>query len=1280
MAIPYVEPFYVDPGFVDDEEGTPGGISPFPYASTPALEIGIHATDFREYRRGRYPGDWVSRWVNTGTEARVEGAHCDHHGRNVFQVLSSTVNGARCLHTWGVTDNDTGRGSIETVTLGRLAIAGSDTQSLRIHHRASGTGTAYNSYQVLVMSTSILLRKLVAGVATLLGTITKSTGYGSFVYVRFRSQGATHRVKVWQYGETEPATWDVFDGTEGATSITDATFSDGWHGVEGFWTDSTPEISFYSAATNGQTAPLEDYLPVPMDQWLVQSSLQLAMIARLEYYDPATDTVKEKWVGNLPMTTGPTDYPASVEIEPLLLLEGSAGTAISGDPIGDFQFSPGALSFHNIRRYNGDPGDLAVWRDYSFAGRPVEIRLGRYYATPSGAPPVSGPLLHTPLRHYEILNCFVSRDEIDVQGDRGTLQLSSDTRVLDERIPSTPNIGIATGVKTLTNTGYVSIPNHATYNSTSLLSFCVYVRAFVPTTGVPGAGNGWLSRRVTGSFYQWSLAFGYASHATVGNRLFVEVTAADNTQLFSYIYPVLLNDGAPHDVVLGVEDKSRWYLIVDGVKVMGATGLTKSVKTATGSVVELARVLPGITILDHRIERFVPEDEAIDRYLTRRDPDELNVSMHRGDDNTGATVTDYNTTTANHGTLQGVLNTDISWVPTYLGGPELTGNPMPMSGGVVYHAPAQQIDSARNIFRYTDARLKTVGASLEARDKGVVNVITTDYVEPADGPGTYDYVGAVSQPITFGLKPVVTSGVEDSRIQVARLLRDELLSRGIAGHAELNGDSLLALRQTLPVKGGYYYDQPPTMKEFLSYLLGGLGSGHYLDQDGRLSVSYVVPPINPGPYGHGSYLEFLGYPGRGVTVAAHVSYNLTGVFSITLAFKLHSPIMPDPSTSSTFTWHPTGQTLIDKTNDTPVGASPVAGGFYVGFDGRDGGLIFSTPGFTSGGGLHYRKVGKSRDWKVGKWYVVVANVNSNADRSLAVRTWNESASRVDDLGDVHPTADLACSGSVAATTAPLRIGWGPSGSFACGSIAYVYGNEPGQGVPALQGDPVTDGIINDLSHPDEFRNGATVEKFRIPLTDGEGDYVLEEIQSRYGRIEGCRWCPRAIFDYNLYAVSIPPTLRRVAPLGKSDVRYKRNYGPLTDADINVAVSVSDRIGLKRPVMTDPLTLQSILDKYYSARRMEIDTPLYNQVDAARVNEYLRNRFTATRMISALVGFYWGMARLTIGDEIRVVSPDLAEGNPGEAGESNGEGDIRAQRVLVATMSLQDLRTRIEGWG
>jgi len=136
----------------------------------------------------------------------------------------------------------------------------------------------------------------------------------------------------------------------------------------------------------------------------------------------------------------------------------------------------------------------------------------------------------------------------------------------------------------------------------------------------------------------------------------------------------------------------------------------------------------------------------------------------KGDDGTGAVVTDY-TATANNGSIGGVENTDYEWLASEKGEPEIDGNPYPILHGYVQNALATRIDNTRDLFQVG------VEDDVQVRDAG-------DVVSPTElGGGVIDFADPGPQePVTVEWPS--TGAADDSGYYVAQLAADLLTGRG----------------------------------------------------------------------------------------------------------------------------------------------------------------------------------------------------------------------------------------------------------------------------------------------------------------------------------------------------------------------------------------------------------------------------------------------------------------------------------------------------------------------
>lgn len=1187
----------------------------------------VYTTGFSEYRRGLQPADMSYRWDGISGRLRVEGSSVDSATRNVLRVVGSAVGNNRSLYTFDSINTDANLANQQFFTIGRVFQLGSETQQIRIIMRGSANN---NGYSLIVGSTgTMILRKLVANVATTLGSSVKTYGVGTFLNVLMDCQGTTIRAKLWADGESEPGSWDI--------SQTDATFSTGWVGYEGFANDALIEYTFASIATGGLSTERESALPMPLEKWSLLPSLEIEKVAVLEYYDPVDDAVKTLWVSTHDRPeTGYWDFPSSTLVRRMLVDPGTLSWKLEGE---DFwgAASTSRDSIHLIDEIT-DPSESGILEDLvmrgaSFHGRPIEMRIGLRYTDEVG-------FTISDLRSFEVVGCAIASKEMELDRTRGTatISLGSDkAALLSNDVNVRRNIGIATGTQILTAFGWTSVPSSASY---AITSFTIYVRYYIPVTGVAGSSVCNLSLRQFSSIRrQWHIALYQASVANVAHKIhFISHTSAGVT-LVSQVTPQSYNLGSYVDIIFGVSGGSKWYAGVNG-ELIGSGSLSGVPETASGSITEIGGGSSiGLVVLDHRIENFVEWEEALVRFSTRINPDQIAISHHRFDEiGSSSQVTDW-AALANHGTLQGSDVTDRVRVATYLGGAELTGTPMPFSAGVLYNGPTQHIDTVREIHRYSDTS-PTPGGTLVVRSRGLALTAGAAYTTPV--PGVIDITGSGSQPITYGLTPGAT---ENPLSHVPVLIKNELFARGNLDNTNCAAESFDAMRRYIPFQGGFHYADTVKTSAVLD-LLGLVGAHYSIDRNSRISAGMIVPPCNPGPYGPDNILEFCGYPNRGVTVH-DASYSLTQdpTMSIECIFMLQANPM-DLSTSSTFTHFPTGMTICDRYNVA------TSSGYYLGIDGRDGRLIFGVAGKTGTvTGLHYLKL-SLMELKPFTYYAV--HVVSVLD-SRSIKVFNLS-----DLSSKSASESTNVAANTSATV-PLRIGHGPQGSFV-GPIMYVVGASPSHTGTWFNTWPTTPPLITD-------EPGVATNRFWLELRDGK-NVTEESVRDIGARVDGARWAPRLIADSLVGPTDATINIRQPLPAWQVDVRYKPNRRTISGSDVADAVTPSDRASLGISDLSSLAPKDSeIRDNYKASRDVmpkvgDLRALMYDQRGATYVAQLLKLRGAVGSKFILIAKWNLELMSLSLGDEIWI----------------QDNGTLFAARVSVLTIRLDEDECSVDAWG
>lgn len=1160
--------------------------------------MATNQTDFREYRRGIKPEDWTER-VNTGSASRIEGAAYDLPHRNVLQLRAAAA-GATVL-TWNAPDSDAGLANQEVLCRVRVV---KDTAAPNVAVpiavvRAADSAKTYYAAQFNLINGFVSIGKCVAGVASDLVFAAKVTRVGGIYMVRLRANSTLLQLWVWDDGTPDPGSgsWNV--------QTTDSSIATGHAGLVTDGTIGVPEVGYFAVGTNGDTAPPESTLALPLDQWCMLPNIIPEVTIGVERADPATGVVSKKWYTSRgPRHTGPGDYPPNTEFESVIVNAGGFGQRLEADAL----FGAQALSsiqqveLRNLPTVVNGPGLLDDWDNYTFAARPLEIRVGD---------------MTKPHRSFELLATPDIDGEPAVTPEKVTIQLSNPAghegspdaarrpAALKQALRVRTYIGIPTGVSILTvATSGASAPSNAAYD---LASFVVCGR--FRTTGLNnGGGSGASSiaaRQLSGTNRQFQVFLYWLGHATLAGKLQVDLSVGGvSTGLGQSA--LRYDDGLDHWWALGIKDLDRYYVLVDGVSVLSGA-MTGSVNLPAAPWTWATGAKDGL-FFDHRMSTWLTEDEVRAAMATRlpQPPPANWVALWPGDDATGNTATDYSAT-ANNATLAGVASTNFRWDPTDDGMPEQAGRPMPLALGVLFNAKAEMIDSLRGRLRMTDTAIPAGTAVSPVKARGLPITLTTDYTLPT--PGVIDMVTAQSEPVTFDL--AASASPESTAIHLPQVIADAMVARHVAGTPQyLDTASFEALRKILPYRGGGKFSEPPTGEDLLN-LLGPLGAHYFQGRSGRVAAGYLLPPVNPGPYGQDTLLEFLGQPNRGVTFSAHSGYSLkqdAAGWSLVAWFKV--PCTPlDKSTSSSFTYFPNGMTLIDR-----CGLS--ATGYYLGIDGRTGYLIFGAPGVTGNTtGFHYLSL--PMPLLPDRWILIAAQQTA-ASRIMVGAIYNENLVAFTSGG-----ASEATTGTMTdPTNEPLYIGHGPRGSFV-GSIVHAFGDSPGN-------DPTLSILALDDGRP---LQATWSPRFWIELRDGDGDLAVEAVQSRYGRIEGARWCPRLTLDFRTVVEPEFAGQLRMRSAWKSSARFRHNHDPVTGADVAATVTGAQRAALETPWLGVPIEEQAIRDVFRDSRELLLETLLDDRVQALTVATSVRKRFDPNRRTADARKWRKDALRLQLTDEI-----------------------------------------------
>lgn len=1173
-------------------------------------------TDLREYHRGRRPGDWTPRWALTPSWL-VEGFWCDPATRNRL-IVAATGAAADAALIWEAVVADADRPRQEWEFRVRL-LAGSGARrilGLRLNPDVSLNGF----FLSLDPAADTVLIHRGTGVITTVASGTTPFNANEWIRGRFRADGTTISAKIWRDFDEEPASWTA--------SGTGTGLADGAMGLLVSVASQRQEFSFLSARTGGGTALGEASLPRPMAVWSKDPSVKIELSAEIEMRNPQADALETFFISDRGRQCGPTDWPPNLSMRKLLLDAGRIAEELGQD----LQFSGVTQRKPSQLRIRTDRGQADFLLRRSLAGHLVTVRAAE-----------ASSLSH---RAFEpILSAMIGDAEPGSGSEVASLPLEPLHPKLKQDLDVHRYVGIPTGVGALTTGGSLSIPSHAAY---SLSSFAIYLRAFIPTGGVAGAGSSGLSLRWDGAALptlQWRILLGHAGSATPHRLTFqscdpagayvINATTAENFNLGRYL-----------DIILAVQGGVRWYAFADRERVLSGT-LSAHPSTGAGPVLALTSA-PGVIVLDHRIEPFVEEEEALARFAARLAPDALSLGMHRCDDGVGGILTDYSAT-ANHGAMVGTENTDWRWESTDLGSPELAGQPMPLAAGALFNAKAQKQDLGRDRYRLSDRALGAEAPLAEVRAKGLAIVGGgTDYTDV--GNGAVDMVTAQSEPVHFETAPAASP--ESKLVHAPLVARELLTSRGrFSSPSESDSEAWEGLRRLLPYRAGFFSATPVSGQKVLEELLAPTLAHIRQDRDGRLLPGYLLPPITPGPYGMEPCLEFLGLDGSGVDFGQAIGSNPAASHSVGCIFKTFQD-GADASLGTPGSFAPAGQTLYDR-----VALSPESGA-YLGLSGVvPGQIVWGHPGVLgTSTGLPYL-VSPPGTFRRGRYYLVLGQFETGSNRrSLLV-------------------ADLAERTVREVAAEPCSSAYVPANSE--GNSLRLGGSDRGPLIGTMMCVQVWSRVISTVEAASQLLAKAWTSRsspanlhFWAPLNEGAGSVVYDlDLFGHRGSLLGVRWAPQRVFDFGAAPSSFSvERIYRLKPAWLSEVGYLENHAPLGDGDFAAPVPPEDRHALKRDRLSIPWKDRTILADFPNARSFPNHrTLLQRQEDGARVSAEIAARF-ADRAAAELADIGHQALPLQVTDEVWLRGARYYLDAPA------------AFRVTAAATELGPMKTRLGLWG
>lgn len=1154
------------------------------------------ATDLREYRRNRAPGDWAP-WILSDTLANIARAPTDTVDRNYMECYLADGKLAGSLA--GYSFEPAGDVGDCEVLVKFVQGAEARTEDKLLALRAGGSAGSEDLALLTVFQvgaqTQIHLTTYSAGVETAVTSFI----LGSFLPVlrpmniRFRITGtrtagdAKAWVRAWLEGDAEPTTWQIED--EGPLDIED-TGRVVWMAGD---VVADHRLLAFTLGTDGDPGP--DF---PGSPDLTLEAAAPWYIAQAAVYDRDTEAEVELWIpqSDLPspgwataggIQTGPLDYPADETFE-------AVGPVLSTDFLIDQALELdgfAALIPQQLRDLKlvdePNPGDpnappsrpvRTVAQSYRWTGGRVTL-----YAVPRGA---------ASLRERVALATGIPAEEPTADGDEITIPLDSPLKLIGEKnVEVERYVGAPSGWQRLNGNQEVSVPHIAAYNITAFTLLTRFKSSSFATTGSPifwqrtDGGNGiWTRIQALGDSsgrIRWTIGDG----ATTSNIVTTDSSAP-------------LDDGEPHTLIAAIDGDRRFYLAIDGEIVAEGTPPFAVATPAAATLV--ARNNDGGYITDQRIVNgFLEVEQAVALQATAQQTDDLDLSTlgyWRFDDGAGTTITDY-APSANHATASGVEDTDFEWVPTDLGMAELAGRAMPWAHGAFWNAPVDAHDHQRDRYRVTDREITEPAIpTITLRARGV------DILHGDAGGGVLTTATTLDEPVTWAqLKAVL---YED-------MLREMLPIRAaLALGDDLSDESLAMLGRLLPDTAGYAAPQGsiPKVTALLEELIGQPGGHLRMAADGLAIAGYLLPPVSPGPDGESPVLEYAG-----------------------LSRAIHVP-PPDSTTYQDYTvcaWvkdfagfgSPSNAAEVGSTDLLPCStyachydpADPDEILYLLGSDGRvRSGLVFGDS--TSTAPFYVTAPGSL---PIGEWVFVagVADASSTATRYLYRML-------VGGLG-VEKVASGAYSGVVVGDRPGdgyTALGARPDGTAAMvGSIAHFA--FWGRALTEAELDTVATGTPLDV---------ATGLVSYVPGTEGDGDFIEDVVADQSAIIQGQRWAPRLRVDLH--------ALQGRAELGAELVqrpakeilaRYRPNHRPITGADLAGSLSVAER--------------RSFIEEHREAAWREgpsdgqevvIHTPFLHAIAAQRIIELQRQRRAEGRYTRDLT-LSRSAYTLNLGEEVRL---------------------------------------------
>lgn len=793
------------------------------------------------------------------------------------------------------------------------------------------------------------------------------------------------------------------------------------------------------------------------------------------------------------------------------------------------------------------------------------------------------------------------------EGNKVTIDLQSTLSRLDRNLRSERYVGIPVCLELLTAAGFASATSNAAYN---VKSFTIMFRFRMDTTDTT---NTLLLRRGPTTTNRHFICYVEESASGIPGQLSFRVSIAGvNTLISTTSFRV--DDSVWHDVICGVLDKGDAYMMVDG-ELISRTVPSGSVDVPASAIEFGVGGAVDRRILDCRFYNvYMDENDALSAQSTPGTSDDYAIKgLWNFDDNTGATATDYSPT-ANNASISGVLNTAYRWISSDRGTPQLAGQVIPWGLGLLFNAQAQMIYNSGGGARYQyDEDPSTLGNPI-VKSRGSVLTITTDYTEPVDG--ILNFATAQADPITVDITTA-------SEPYPSELLQAVLLNRAGYESSDLSTDDFDAFTAIVPMLAGYRTDKDVTAKDVTQLLVGGV-IGHLREtNEGELAPSILLPPSGPGPHSALYTLE--------MTKAG--SLNFGDVADQTGSFSIATWVRPYRLSKDEIASASDDEKIVTKLSATT--------GYWMKFPINAIGQI--SFGFRA------------------------ASVDSELLSPEGVLKWAELQFVV---GVFDASADT------------LTIYWALEGgslvevATASGKTAVPSGNSEvlaiGENIAGMLGEVSVWSKALTLVEAQAIMDttpvvGASNLSALVLLNQGSGD-AIESVSTNTSVLGiGTRWQPEATWDLSQDTFA-HLDVRKIRPIRRAKVNFRRNYFPMTAADIVSTVTLPNRWDLLRPNRSATVFLKAINDAHPNARDVILESQVTETQDARRIGRLLMSRFARTRRIGHLTNADRRACKLEPGiSQVFIISPRY--------GLSSGAHF----RVTSADKQLDELRGNLLLW-